>query len=125
MSTRQLRVNELLQRELSQLLRRDHRDEAAMITITGVDVTPDIREGKVFVSITGDDDFCADRMRWLRRHARELRQALSQRVVLKNMPLLTYQRDVSTARGNRVLALLDEIQAKENPAEGTPPPDNG
>lgn len=116
MSTRQLRVNELLQRELSQVLRRDHRDEAAMITITGVDVTPDIREGKVFVSITGDEDFAADRMKWLRKNARALRQALSQRIVLKHMPLLSYRIDLSTERGNRILSLLDEIQVKETPS---------
>ena len=55
-STRVLRVNELIQRELSNLLRRRYKDDSAPITITAVEVTPDTRQGKVFVSITGDEE---------------------------------------------------------------------
>ena len=61
-STRILRVNELIQRELSNLLRRKYNADAAPITITAVQVTPDVREGKVFVSVTGDEEQSADRL---------------------------------------------------------------
>jgi ribosome-binding factor A len=117
MSTRTLRVNELIQRELSNLLRRKYNTDAAPITITAVEVTPDVRQGKVFVSITGDDEQAADRMKWLRKHARELRLALGDIIILKHMPVLTYELDMVTDRGNRILGLLDEIALKAGKAE--------
>jgi|LauGreDrversion2_2_1035103.scaffolds.fasta_scaffold55896_2 ribosome-binding factor A len=122
MSTRTLRVNELLQRELSNLLRRKYNNDSAAITITAIEVTPDVRQGKVFIAITGDDDLAADRLRWLRRHAQELRFALGDIIILKHMPVLTYELDLATDRGNRILGLLDEIVAKEKPAAESKPP---
>ncbi len=112
-STRILRVNELIQRELSNLLRRKYNADAAPITITAVQVTPDVREGKVFVSVTGDEEQSADRLKWLRKHARELRLALGDIIILKHMPVLTYELDTVTDRGNRILGILDEIEARD------------
>ena len=112
-STRILRVNELIQRELSNLLRRKYNADAAPITITAVQVTPDVREGKVFVSITGDEEQSADRLKWLRKHAKELRLALGDIIILKHMPVLTYELDTVTDRGNRILGILDEIEARD------------
>ncbi|RRJ95423.1 ribosome-binding factor A [Opitutaceae bacterium TAV4] len=120
MSTRQLRVNELIQRELSGILRKRYQEEAALITISGVSVTPDTREGKVFVSVTGDADFAQQKLRWLRKHAQELRFELGRTIVLKHMPVLTYQLDIATDRGNRILDLLDQIAGEEK--SKTPPP---
>jgi ribosome-binding factor A len=122
-STRNLRVNELLQRELSALLRRKYNAEAASITITAVEVTPDVRQGKVFVSVTGDDEQAAERMKWLRKHNRELRLALGDIIILKHMPVFTFELDTVTDRGNRILGLLDEIVGK--PTATTTPPAEG
>ncbi len=112
-STRNLRVNELIQRELSNLLRRRYKDDAAPITITAVEVTPDVRQGKVFVSVTGDEEQTEERLKWLRKHARELRLQLGDIIVLKHMPVLTYELDTVTDRGNRILGVLDEIAEQE------------
>ncbi len=113
MSTRILRVNELIHREIGAYLRKHHQSEAATITITGVEVTPDLHHGKVYVSVTGDDAHIEDRFKWLRHHAKEIRHELARNLVLKQMPLLTYQIDTSTERGNRILGLLDELAAEE------------
>lgn len=120
-STRTLRVNELIQRELSNLLRRRYKDDAAPITITAVEVTPDTRQGKVFVSVTGDEEQTEERLKWLRKHAKELRLQLGEIIILKHMPVLTYELDTVTDRGNRILGILDEITEKDkkNPAPGT------
>lgn len=123
MSTRTLRVNELIQRELSNLLRRKYNAEAASITITAVEVTPDVREGKIFVSVTGDDEQAAERMKWLRKHNKELRFALGEIIVLKHMPVFTFELDTATDRGNRILGILDEIAVKEKKPSSTPPSD--
>ena len=111
-STRVLRVNELIQREMSNLLRRKYNADAASITITAVQCTPDVREAKVFISITGDDEQTADRMKWLRKHNKELRFALGDIIILKHMPMFTFELDIVTDRGNRILGLLDEISDK-------------
>ena len=115
MSNRTLRVNELLQRELSALLRTRHQSEAVAITITEVRVAPDLRDARVFVSIVGDADFIEQKLRWLRARARELRQELSRRIVLKYMPRFTYVLDDSAIRGSRILNLLDAV---EHPKKG-------
>ncbi len=112
-STRVLRVNELIQREMSNLLRRKYNADAAPITITAVQCTPDVREAKVFISVTGDDEQTADRMKWLRKHNKELRFALGDIIILKHMPVFTFELDEVTDRGNRILGLLDDIADKE------------
>lgn len=115
MSNRTLRVNELILRELGDILRQRYQSEAVAITITGVAVTPDIREGKVYVAVTGDDEQTEQCLRWLRREAQPIRFELGRRIVLKHMPILTYELDMATERGNRVLNILDEITRKEAP----------
>ena len=121
-ATRTLRVNELIQRELSGLLRHNYKEEAAIITILGVEVAPDLAAGRVFVAVTGDEAVVENRLKWLRARARELRAELSHRLVLRHMPVLTYELDTATARGNHVLHLLDEI-ARQTPAAPVPTPD--
>lgn len=125
MSNRTLRVNELIQRELSEILRKHYQAEATMITIGSVDVTPDLREGRVFVGVIGDAEMAEQKLRWLRKNAQAIRFELCRRIVLKFMPQLTYVLDETTARGNRILHLLDEIETKEpKPAEPAPPTDD-
>jgi len=109
MSNRTLRVNELIQRELGDILRRRYQSEAVVITVTEVRVAPDLRDGRVFVSIVGDETAVEEKMRWLRRLAPEIRTELSQRIVLKYLPRLEYVFDQSAVRGTRLIRLLDEI----------------
>ena len=66
MSNRTLRVNVLLQRELSDILRKFYQSEAVSLTVTEVRVAPDLRDARVFVSIVGDEDHVEGRLRWLR-----------------------------------------------------------
>ncbi len=122
MSNRTLRVNELIQRELSSILRTIYKDDAVTITVTGVQVSPDLHEGKVFVAVTGDEEDEARALRWLKHNTREFRFELGRRIVLKNMPHFTYAIDVSTERGNRILSVLDEIAAQDKARNATRPP---
>ena len=122
MSTRTLRVNELIQRELSAILRTIYKDEAVAITITGVQVSPDLHEGKVFVAVTGDEEDEVKCLRWLKHNSKEFRFELGRRIVLKNMPHFTYSVDVSTERGNRILSVLDEIAAQDKARNAAQPP---
>jgi ribosome-binding factor A len=120
-SNRTLRVNELIQRELSDILHRRYQSEAVAVTITEVRVAPDLRDGRVFVSVVGTEEEGQKKLRWLQKMAQELRTELGRRIVLKYMPHLTYAIDKSTHRGNRILQVLDEINLgeAEKPEEET------
>jgi len=115
MSNRTLRVNVLLQRELSDILRKYYQAESVSLTVTEVRVAPDLRDARVFVSIVGDDEHVADRLRWLRRQSADIRRELSRRIVLKFLPKMEYVLDHSVGRGTRIVQLLDEL---ENPPPG-------
>lgn len=115
MSNRTLRVNELIQRELSDILRKRYQSEAVTITITEIRVAPDLRDARVFVSVVGSEEDRATKLRWLRARDRELRQELGRRIVLKYMPRFQYVEDHSTETGTRILHMLDEIDRTSPP----------
>jgi ribosome-binding factor A len=120
MSNRTLRVNELIQRELSDILHRRYQSESVAMTITAVKVAPDLRDARVYVSIMGEQAVVEKKLQWLRRQAQDLRHELGRRIVLKYMPQFVFSLDNSTVRGNRILQVLDEIAEKEGiepPAE--------
>jgi ribosome-binding factor A len=113
MSNRTIRVNELIQRELSDILHRRYKSESVALTITEVRVAPDLRDGRVFVSIIGSDEVVKEKLRWLRDNLHDLRLELGRRITLKYMPRFTVALDKSTGRGNRILQVLDEIGIPE------------
>jgi ribosome-binding factor A len=111
-SNRTLRVNELIQRELSDILRKRYQAEAVALTITGVQTAPDLRDARVYVSVMGDADAAEKGLRWLGKHQQDLRFELGRRITLKYLPQFTFTLDKSTARGNRILQMLDEVEAQ-------------
>ena len=117
-----IRVNELVQRELGAILRKNYQSEAVAITITQVRVSPDLHDARVFVSIVGDDRFVAEKLRWLRAQAPAIRQEIGRRIVLKFLPKFEYRLDEATAHSVRMLQLLDEI-APAPEAEGKAKPE--
>lgn len=130
MSNRTLRVNELIQRELSDILRKRYHSEAVAITLTEVRVAPDLRDARVFVSIVGGEEESGAKLRWLRSKARELREELGRRIVLKYLPRFEYVPDHSTEKGARILDMLDQIDRELPPAPSdgaaeTTEPDHG
>lgn len=113
MSNRLLRVNELLQREISAHLRRKHAGESVAITITSVEVTGDLREAKVYYSVLGDDAAIAAAGRLLRRKRDEIREMLAKNVIIRHVPLLTFLHDNQAPRTVRIETLLAEIDRQE------------
>jgi ribosome-binding factor A len=108
-SNRTLRVNELVQRELSDILRQHYQSEAVAITITEVRVAPDLRDARVFVSVVGSEEVATEKLRWLRAKAGAIREEISRRIILKYLPKFEYLLDHSAARGARILQVLDEV----------------
>jgi ribosome-binding factor A len=123
MSTRTIRVNELLQRELSDILRKHYQSEAVAVTITEVRVSPDLRDARVFVSVVGDAEMAEAKLRWLRSKASAIREEVGRRIVLKFLPKFEYILDESAIRGTRILQVLDELEhppKKGGEPEGEP-----
>jgi ribosome-binding factor A len=119
-SNRIVRINELVQREISDILRRRFTAESVAITVSEVRIAPDLRDGRVFVAILGDDAEVAGRFRWLQKKSSEIRGELAKRIVLKFIPHLTYVLDKSSDRAARVLHALDQIEpAGETPTDAS------
>jgi ribosome-binding factor A len=109
MKHRMLRVNEVVRRELSTIITRDLTFDDVLVTINQVDVTPDLKNAHVFVSVLGKGSSKAvieklDEQRVI------LQGELSKKVVLKYTPHLVFHLDNSTERGARVSKILDEIK---------------
>jgi ribosome-binding factor A len=115
MSNRTLRVNVLLQREISAYLHTRYQAEAVRLTITEVRVSPDLREARVFYSVLGGEAEAEECTRWLRARTPEIRHMVGRQVVLKNVPLLTFVFDASAERGVRIQQLLDEVGPPPTP----------
>ena len=107
MAKRQDRVNELLRREISGVLQRDFEWENALVTVSDVDVTQDLKEAKVFVSILGGS--APGILDQLERKRGFIQGKVSKRVVLRNTPVLMFRQDKSAVRGVEVVNLLDEV----------------
>lgn len=117
MAKRKIRVNELLKREVSDFLHTRYRSEAVYITVTGVDVSPDLRNGTVYYSVLGDANRKLEAEEFLQDVKDEIARELPRRVVLKYFPRLTYNYDDSLEQGYRVLEILDHLDEELEPAE--------
>ncbi len=107
MSKRLDRVNELMRREISAVIQREFEWNGSLVTISAVDVTQDLKEAKVFVSILGGSK--KDVLEKLNHKHGYIQGRVSRRVVLKNTPVLTFRIDNSAERGVEVVNLLDEV----------------
>ena len=119
MSNRTVRVNELLQRELSDILRKRYQSEAVAITITEVRVSPDLRDARVFVSVVGTRTVGAEKLRWLRAKAREIREEVGRRVVLKYLPKFDYILDQSAIAARASSRCWTKLITRGEPRNGT------
>ena len=113
MKHRMLRVNEIVRRELSTIVTRDLIFDDVLVTINHVDVTPDLKNGHVFVSVLGSGSRGAV-IELLEKKRTHLQAEMAKKVVLKYTPHLVFHLDDSTERGARVIKILEEIK----PADG-------
>lgn len=109
MSQRNIRVNELIKREVSEILHTRYQAESVYITITRVDVSPDHRKAHVFFSVIGGEDRVRTALHWLTKHQKEIRRQVGKRIVLKFLPHLQFHHDPTIEEGDQVLDLLNEL----------------
>ena len=112
-SGRPEKLGDLIQRELSDLLHRDVRDpRVGMVTITAVDVSPDLSHAKVYFT-TLSKEHIDEAREGLQRAAGFLRSQLARRVKLYTTPELRFAYDESVERGDRLSRLIDSTREKK------------
>lgn len=110
MSERTARLDELLREEISEVLRREVDDpRIGFVTITDVEVAPDLRHANVWVSVIGAPEERLLTLRALSRAMPFVRQRLG-RLRLKRIPDLHVKEDHTAERGTRILRILDGLQ---------------
>jgi ribosome-binding factor A len=111
MTRRTVRVNELLREEISELLQREVKDPRlgeGLITVTEVQVSPDLRHATVFVSHLGEGDHEAV-LQGLNAAAPFLHRELVARLTIRRVPELVFRFDPSIERGARLASLIREV----------------
>jgi ribosome-binding factor A len=112
MSTiRQEQVQNLLVQEVSDMIRRDLKDpRLGFITVTGAEISRDLRHAKVFVSILGSEDEKKNSMKGLRSATGLIRGKFGRRARLRVAPEIEFHYDEGIARGSRIFELLHSIE---------------
>ena len=108
MSQRLDRINELLRREISTVLQRGFEFRNCLVTISGVDITQDLREAKVLVSILGTPPGSV--LEKLNQKRGLIQSRIAKRVVLRCTPILSFRVDSSAERGVEMVNILDEVE---------------
>jgi len=112
-SGRPQRLGDLIQREVSDLIRLEVRDpRVGMITITSVDVSPDMSHARLFFTLL-EKDKLEDTLQGLKRSAGFLRSQLAKRMKMYTTPELRFEYDESVERGDRLSRLIDSVKPRE------------
>jgi ribosome-binding factor A len=106
------RVAEGIREEVATFLAEDAKDPriVGLVTVTGVDVTRDLRHAKVFVSIMGSDVERQATLEGLDSAASHLRSRIGRALRLRVAPEITFRYDESIARAAKIEALLAELR---------------
>lgn len=116
------RVGELLQRELAQLTQEELNDpRVGLVTVSHVEVSPDLRHAKVYVTILAEEKDIQEQIKILNKAAGFLQHGLSQRVKLRVIPRLQFVYDDSIERGRHLIALIEEAVRKKPDSEPDDP----
>lgn len=106
------KMNGIIQRELSEILRLEvSNKEIGFVTITGVDVTTDLSIAKVFVSFLGSGNN-EDRVDALNRSKGFIRSSLSKRLTIRRVPELKFIYDSSLEYGNKIETIIHDLNTE-------------
>ncbi|MFH0920356.1 MAG: 30S ribosome-binding factor RbfA [Fibrobacterota bacterium] len=113
------RVQELLTREISRVLRTRIKDSRiGFLTVTGVDISPDLENARVYVSVIGTDKEKRDSMAGLNAATPFIRKEVGHAIKLRKVPKMTFAYDEAPERGEHMYAILKELEngAEKHPA---------
>lgn len=115
MGQRVIRVNELLKREISQVMHTRFRGSTTAVTIVEVDTIPNLRRARVFYSVVGDDAQKAEAKAFFRKCGYEIQREVVRTVVLKYSPALEFVYHEGLEQSARLNDIFDELGLDEAP----------
>ena len=110
-SIKNTRINMEVQRELSQIIRSEIKDPRIhpLTSVVAVEVTPDLKYCKAYISVVGDEEAGKATIEGLRSAASFVRRELAHRVNLRNTPEIKFILDQSIEYGVNMSKLIDEV----------------
>jgi ribosome-binding factor A len=118
MTMRQEKIQEQLVHEVSEMIQRELKDpRLGFITITGAEISRDLRHGKIFISVLGDEEAKKQSFLALKSASGMLRGEFARRAHLRVAPELTFVEDEGIARGQRIFELLHSVEGDLKPIE--------
>lgn len=111
MSLRSNRVGEQMKKELGEIIGRKIKDpRIGFVTVTDVQVTGDLQQAKVFISVLGDDEQKENTLKGLAKAKGFIRSEIGQRIRLRKTPEIIFEFDESIDYGNRIDSLLYQLK---------------
>ena len=117
MSDRMRRVSESVREVVAEGVRQLKDPRIGLVTVTGVEVTRDLQEARVYVSVLGGENKRRDTLRGLESAKGVLQARINNELSLRRTPQLTFQYDETVERGVRMTKLIDELAADLPPVE--------
>ncbi|WP_223700193.1 30S ribosome-binding factor RbfA [Sutcliffiella deserti] len=115
MTLRSNRVGEQMKKELSDIIGRKIKDpRVGFVTVTDVEVTGDLQQAKVYISVLGDNDQRQDTLIGLAKAKGFIRSEIGRRIRLRKTPELFFEIDKSIDYGNRIEDLIHELNKKDS-----------
>lgn len=121
------RLAQDMKRELIAIIGRlkDPRLEGGLLTVTRLDVTPDLDVAKVYVSVMGRPDGPKPAIEALNRAAGHIRTEISRRMHIRKAPRFVFVEDDGAAYAAHINQMLRELNGDETPLQAVPEPDDG
>ena len=110
-SVKNTRINGEVQRVLAEIIRGEIKDPriAPMTSVVAVEVAPDLKTCKAWISVLGDEKAQADTLAGLKSAEGYIRNQLAKTINLRNTPQITFIMDQSIAYGVNMSKLIDEV----------------
>jgi len=114
-SIKNTRINMEVQRELSQIIRSEIKDPRIhpLTSVVAVEVTPDLKYCKAYISVLGDEEAGKATIEGLRSAASFVRRELAHRVNLRNTPEIKFILDQSIEYGVNMSKLIDDVARRD------------
>ena len=115
-SIKNTRVNTEVLRELSNIIRNDIKDPRihAMTSVTAVEVAPDLKTCKAYISVLGNEKVQEETMAGLKSAESYVRRQLARNLNLRNTPEIRFILDQSIEYGVHMSKLIDEVSHKDS-----------
>jgi ribosome-binding factor A len=118
MSVRANRVGEQMKKELGEIIGRKIKDpRIGFVTVTDVQVTGDLQQATVYISVLGDEKQRENTLKGLAKAKGFIRSEIGQRIRLRKTPEILFEFDESIDYGNRIDTLLHQIHKEEETKE--------